>query len=169
MGKTKTLTEQELSRVQDYIASWAHAARNTAMLLLTHRAGMRVGEVAALTWGDVVNAEDRVKDEIRLNTDQTTIATSASRKQPLIGWPQRYERPCSDPKSDHLRPCQVHHALQLEQLLRYGSDRTRAGGGTGSAHQQALKPSRPQAPDGTKNSRLMCEPRSFTLSRNWVR
>jgi integrase/recombinase XerD len=71
MGKAKTLTAQELRRVQDYIASRAHAARNRAMLLLTHLAGMRVGEVAALTWGDVVNADGRVKDEIRLNADQT--------------------------------------------------------------------------------------------------
>ena len=71
MGKAKTLTAQELRRVQDYIATRAHAARNRAMLLLTHLAGMRVGEVAALTWGDVVNAEGRVKDEIRLNADQT--------------------------------------------------------------------------------------------------
>ena len=62
MGKAKTLTAQELRRVQDYIASRAHAARNRAMLLLTHLAGMRVGEVAALTWGDVVNAEGRVKN-----------------------------------------------------------------------------------------------------------
>lgn len=60
MGKAKTLTAQELRRVQDYIASRAHAARNRAMLLLTHLAGMRVGEVAALTWGDVVNAECRI-------------------------------------------------------------------------------------------------------------
>jgi len=57
--------------VQYYIATRAHAARNRAMLLLTHLAGMRVGEVAALTWGDVVSAEGRVKDEIRLNADQT--------------------------------------------------------------------------------------------------
>ena len=71
MGKAKTLTAQELRRVQDYIASRAHAARNRAMLLLTHLAGMRVGEVAALTWGDVVNAQGCVKDEIRLNADQT--------------------------------------------------------------------------------------------------
>lgn len=49
MGKAKTLSAQELRRVQDYIASRAHAARNRAMLLLTHLAGMRVGEVAALT------------------------------------------------------------------------------------------------------------------------
>jgi hypothetical protein len=49
MGKAKTLTAQQLRRVQDYIASRAHAARNRAMLLLTHLAGMRVGEVAART------------------------------------------------------------------------------------------------------------------------
>ena len=71
MGKAKTFTAQELRRVQDYIATRAHAARNRAMLLLTHLAGMRVGEVAALTWGDVVNADGRVKDEIRLNAEQT--------------------------------------------------------------------------------------------------
>jgi len=71
MGKAKTLTAQQLRRVQDYIATRAHAARNRAMLLLTHLAGMRVGEVAALTWGDVVNAQGCVKDEIRLNADQT--------------------------------------------------------------------------------------------------
>jgi hypothetical protein len=35
---------------------------------------MRVGEVATLTWGDVVNAEGQVKEEIRLNADQTGVA-----------------------------------------------------------------------------------------------
>jgi integrase/recombinase XerD len=41
------------------------------MLLLTHLEGMRVGDVAALTWGDVVNNEGCVKDEIRLSANQT--------------------------------------------------------------------------------------------------
>ena len=49
MGKAKTLTVQQLRRVQDYIATRALAALNRAMLLLTYLAGMRVGEVAALT------------------------------------------------------------------------------------------------------------------------
>jgi integrase/recombinase XerD len=71
MGKAKTFSAQELRRVQDYIATRTHAQRNRAALMLTHLAGMRVGEVAALTWGDVVNAEGRVKEEIRLNADQT--------------------------------------------------------------------------------------------------
>ena len=71
MGKAKTFSAQELRRVQDYIATRTHAQRNRAALMLTHLAGMRVGEVAALTWGDVVNVEGRVKEEIRLNADQT--------------------------------------------------------------------------------------------------
>jgi integrase/recombinase XerD len=32
---------------------------------------MKVGKVAALTWGDLVNADGRVKDEIRFNAEQT--------------------------------------------------------------------------------------------------
>jgi integrase/recombinase XerD len=38
---------------------------------MTHWAGMRVGEVAALSIGDVRNADGSVKDEIRLNAAQT--------------------------------------------------------------------------------------------------
>jgi len=80
MGKAKTLTAQELRRVQDYIATRAHAARNRAMLLLTHLAGMRVGEVSALTWGDVVNAEGRVKDEIRFDLPPINRTSYFSKK-----------------------------------------------------------------------------------------
>lgn len=48
MAKAKTFSSTELRRVLDYIATRKHAARNRAMLLLTHWGGMRVGEVAAL-------------------------------------------------------------------------------------------------------------------------
>ena len=71
MGKAKTFTPTELRRVLDYIATRSHAKRNRAMLLATHYAGMRVGEVAALSWSDVVTQEGKVRDEVRLNADQT--------------------------------------------------------------------------------------------------
>ena len=71
MGKAKTFTPTELRRVLDYIATRSHAKRNRAMLLMTHYAGMRVGEVAALTWSDVMSQDGQVRDEIRLNADQT--------------------------------------------------------------------------------------------------
>jgi integrase/recombinase XerD len=41
------------------------------MLLLTHFAGMRVGEVAALRINDVLNGDSTIKDEVRLMPDQT--------------------------------------------------------------------------------------------------
>ena len=71
MSQAKTLTPQELRRVTDYVATRKHAARNRAMLLMTHLAGMRVGEVAALRVDDVIEANGDVRREIRLDADQT--------------------------------------------------------------------------------------------------
>jgi integrase/recombinase XerD len=36
------------------------------MMLLTHLAGLRIGEVAALRWADVIARDGTVKDEVRL-------------------------------------------------------------------------------------------------------
>lgn len=71
MAQAKTLTEKELKKVLTYIALRKHAARNRAMLLLTHWAGMRVGEVAALRIADVVATDGTIKPEIRLLPEQT--------------------------------------------------------------------------------------------------
>lgn len=71
MPQAKTLTPQELRRVLDFIATRKHAARNRAMLLMTHYAGMRVGEVAALRIDDVQDANGKIRNEIRLDADQT--------------------------------------------------------------------------------------------------
>jgi integrase/recombinase XerD len=71
MPQAKTLTTKELRRVLDYVAARKHAARNRAILLLTHWAGMRVGEVAALTLADVLEPEGSVRSEIRLDAMQT--------------------------------------------------------------------------------------------------
>jgi integrase/recombinase XerD len=71
MSQAKTLTPQELRRVLDHIATRPHAARNRAMLLITHWSGMRVGEVAALRVSDVIDAQGSVRNEIRLDAEQT--------------------------------------------------------------------------------------------------
>ena len=71
MKQAKTLTAAELRRVTDSIATRAHPVRNRAMLMMTHLAGLRVGEVAQLAWADVVTAEGAVREEVRLNADQT--------------------------------------------------------------------------------------------------
>ncbi|MGQ3296584.1 tyrosine-type recombinase/integrase [Reyranella sp.] len=71
MPQAKTLTPKELRRVLDSIASNSHSARNRLMLLMTHWAGMRVGEVASLSLHDIRNPDGSVKQEIRLDAAQT--------------------------------------------------------------------------------------------------
>jgi integrase/recombinase XerD len=71
VAQAKTLTDKELKQVLTYVSLNRHAARNRAMLLITHWAGMRVGEVAALRIGDVVTADGAIKSEIRLLPEQT--------------------------------------------------------------------------------------------------
>ena len=71
MAKAKTLTSTELRRVLDYVATRPHAQHNRLAVLLTHWGGMRVGEVAALRYVDVLNVDGSVKDEIYLSAEQT--------------------------------------------------------------------------------------------------
>lgn len=71
MKQAKTLTPQELRQAIGQASMSRHAARDKAMLLLTHLAGMRVGEVAALCVGDVLDMDGNVKTELRLGAHQT--------------------------------------------------------------------------------------------------
>lgn len=87
--QAKTLTQQEVRRVLDYIATRPHAVRNRVLLLATHYAGMRVGEVANLRYEDVVDLDGQVRDEIRLDPVQTkgrhgrTVFVNAKLKREL--------------------------------------------------------------------------------------
>ncbi len=69
--QAKTLTQIELRRVLDYIATRKHAVRNRAVLMTTFLSGMRVGEVASLKYSDVVDSSGVIKAEIRLSAAQT--------------------------------------------------------------------------------------------------
>ena len=69
--QAKTLTQQELRKVLDCIATRKHSARNRALLMTTYLSGMRVGEVASLRYSDVVDSEGNIRNEIRLTAEQT--------------------------------------------------------------------------------------------------
>lgn len=69
--QAKTLTQQEVRRVLDYIATRKHSTRNRALLMTTLLSGMRCGEVASLRYKDVVDADGKIRDEIRLSAEQT--------------------------------------------------------------------------------------------------
>lgn len=66
MKQAKVLSEAEYKRVLMVVDSMRHGQRNRAALMLSFFAGMRVGEIAALKVGDVLDAQGRVKDQILL-------------------------------------------------------------------------------------------------------
>ena len=89
MAQAKTLTTAEIERLLSHINTRKYAARNRSMMLLTHWAGLRIGEVACLRWSDVTTTDGQIKDEIRLLPDMTkgrharTVFVSAKLKKEL--------------------------------------------------------------------------------------
>jgi integrase/recombinase XerD len=71
MAQAKVLTEQEFKRAMAVVAKRRHAERDRLALLLTHWAGMRVCEVAALTVDKVLGPSGEILDEFRLDIAQT--------------------------------------------------------------------------------------------------
>ena len=92
MAQAKTLTTAEIDRLLTHINTRKYAVRNRSMMLLTHWAGLRIGEVACLRWCDVTNSDGQVKDEIRLLPDMTkgrharTVFVSAKLKTELLAY-----------------------------------------------------------------------------------
>ena len=71
MSQAKTLTPAEIEQLLAYIAQRSFAMRNRLMFLTGLWSGVRVGEIASLSVGDVRNADGSVKAEIRLTAQQT--------------------------------------------------------------------------------------------------
>lgn len=69
--QARTLNECELHKLLDFVSRKNNARRNRTMLLLTHYAGMRIGEVAAVRYCDVVNTDGTIRKEINLSSAQT--------------------------------------------------------------------------------------------------
>ena len=70
-NQARTLNAAELEKLLRVASNTKHPERNRVILLLTHLAGMRVGEVAAVKIGDVVLNDKRVLDQINLKASQT--------------------------------------------------------------------------------------------------
>ena len=72
MAQAKTLTKAELKKLFDVTRSCSrYAERDLTMLQLTLYCGMRVGEVASLLVGDVLDADGMVSVEIVLAAHST--------------------------------------------------------------------------------------------------
>ena len=81
MKQAKVLTVAERKRLLAIIANDRHSERNRLAVMLSFLAGLRVGEIAALKVSDIVDGEDRVRDQLRLNPDKrySEILTSTNK------------------------------------------------------------------------------------------
>jgi integrase/recombinase XerD len=71
MAQASVLSDNDIRRVFRIIETTRHADRNRLAFVLSIYAGMRVGEIAALTIGDVVNQHGEARPEIKLGAHQT--------------------------------------------------------------------------------------------------
>ena len=71
MAQASVLTDTEIRRVFRIIETTRHAERNRLAFVLSIYAGLRVGEIAALTLGDVAAQGAGVRREIKLGAHQT--------------------------------------------------------------------------------------------------
>jgi integrase/recombinase XerD len=71
MAQAKSLSDSEIRRVLAVVSQGRNSERNRIMVLLTFYAGLRVGEVAALKWKNVLNPDGTITNEIRLKPEQT--------------------------------------------------------------------------------------------------
>lgn len=71
MAQAKTLTKNEIDQVLAYLEKRKYSERNRAMFFMSLWAACRVGEIAALKMGDVVNPDGSIKGEVRLSASQT--------------------------------------------------------------------------------------------------
>jgi integrase/recombinase XerD len=65
------ISDAELKRVLAVIANDKHAARNRIAVLLSHYAGLRVGEIASLRWTDLLEPSGKLRSQFTLSAEHT--------------------------------------------------------------------------------------------------
>jgi integrase/recombinase XerD len=71
MKQARVLTDVEFKRLLAVVAQSRHAGRNRLALMLSHLAGLRVGEIAALVVRDVIDGDGKVREQLRLRAEIT--------------------------------------------------------------------------------------------------
>ena len=71
MKQARVLTHAEIKRVLIYCSGTKHAVRNRLAVMLSHYAGLRVGEIASLTWDQLLDANGDLRDQFYLKAQDT--------------------------------------------------------------------------------------------------
>ena len=84
MKQARVLTDTEFKRLLAVVAQMKHAGRNRLALMLSHLAGLRVGEIAALTVRDVIDNEGRAREQLRLSGEITKGGHARHRRRSYL-------------------------------------------------------------------------------------
>ena len=71
MKQARTLTDKQLKQVLAHCSTRRHAARDRAIVLVSHLAGLRAKEIALLTVQNVRSEDGAIRDEFVLSPQQT--------------------------------------------------------------------------------------------------
>lgn len=71
MKQARVPTETEFRRLVAVVSQGRHGLRNRVALMLSYLAGLRVGEIAALEWGDFFDVDGKVREQLRLSAAVT--------------------------------------------------------------------------------------------------
>lgn len=71
MKQARVLTEKEFKKLITVVKAGMHGSRNRIALMLSHYAGLRVGEISHLKIEDVQNEDGSITDQIHLNPTYT--------------------------------------------------------------------------------------------------
>jgi integrase/recombinase XerD len=71
MKQARVLNEVEIKRVLIYCMGTKYAQRNRLAILLSHYAGLRVGEIASLSWEQLLDMDGNVRSQFYLDAADT--------------------------------------------------------------------------------------------------
>jgi integrase/recombinase XerD len=71
MKQARVPTEQEFRRLAAVVSQGKYGPRNRMALMLSYLAGLRVGEIASLRWGDLLEGDGKVREQLRLSAAVT--------------------------------------------------------------------------------------------------
>jgi integrase/recombinase XerD len=80
---SKILTDAQLLRFEEFVLSRHNPIRDTVIINLSFRAGLRVGEMALLRWVDVMDAEGEIAHDVVQIPSQITKFKRRNRTVPM--------------------------------------------------------------------------------------
>lgn len=118
MKQARVPTDAEFRRLVAVASQGRHGARNRAALMLSYLAGLRVGEIAALCWGDLLDGGGKVREQLRLSA-----AVTKGGHARVVFMNGRLRREIEQYRGGLIqRPTMLHHVLVTQKRTAFSAN-----------------------------------------------